>query len=132
MNEHTNKSLEKFLDKVMKSSTLESPSFDFTAKVMARVNSTSNRAISVYRPLISKSTWGILLVLTCGIVIFSLFTKDTTSLGWFDDLDMSIIPNLFSGIQVSKTVMYSLVMFALMLFIQVPVLKHYFDKRLDF
>ncbi len=131
MKEHTNKDLEKFVEKVMKSSKLESPSFEFTAKVMSQVTKISNSSISVYRPLISKTTWGILLLLTFGIVIFSVFSKDTNTLGWFDTFDLSKIPNLFSGIQVSRTVMYSLVMFAVMLFIQVPMLKHYFDKRFE-
>ena len=131
MKEHTNKDLEKFVEKVMKSSKLESPSFEFTAKVMSQVTKISNSAISVYRPLISKTTWGILLLLTFGIVIFSVFSKDTNTLGWFDTFDLSKIPNLFSGIQVSRTVMYSLVMFAVMLFIQVPMLKHYFNKRFE-
>lgn len=131
MKEHTNKDLEKFVDKMMKSSTLETPSFDFTAKVMSQVTSTSKSAVTVYKPLISKTTWGILLLLAVGMVIYSFFSKDTTSLPWLDKLDLSKVSNLFSGIKISNTVMYSLLMFAVMLFIQVPLLKHYYDKRFE-
>jgi len=129
MKEHTNKDLEKFVDKVMKSSTLETPSFDFTAKVMSQVTADSKSPVTIYKPLISKTTWGILLLLTAGIVIYSFLSKDTTTLGWFDKLDFSKVPDVFSRIQISNTVMYSLLMFAIMLFIQVPLLKHYFNKR---
>lgn len=131
MKEHINKDLEKFVDKVMNSATLESPSFDFTAKVMSQVTTTSKGELSVYRPLISKTTWGVILMLTLGIVVISMFSKDSTTFSWLETLDFSIISNIFSGIQFSKTVLYSLVMFAVMLFIQVPMLKHYFDKRFE-
>ena len=131
MKENANKHIDQFVDKVMKSSTLETPSFDFTAKVMSQITVTSHSAVSVYSPLISKTTWGILMVLTLGIVIFSVYSNDTTTLGWFDKLDMSKLPNVFSGIKISQTAMYSLLMFGVMLFIQVPMLKHYYNKRFE-
>jgi len=123
--------MDKFVDKVMKSSTLETPSFDFTAKIMSQVTSISKSTVTVYKPLISKTGWGILLLLTAGLVVFSVYNKDTTTLGWFDKLDLSKVPNLFSGIKISQTAMYSLLMFAVMLFIQIPLLKHYFNKRFE-
>ena len=131
MKEHSNKDLEKFIDKVMKSSTLETPSFDFTAKVMSQVTSTSKSTVTIYKPLISKTTWGILLLLTVGLVVYSVYSKDTINLGWFDQLDLSKVSNIFSGLKISNTVMYSLLMFAIMLFIQVPMLKHYYNKRFE-
>ena len=131
MKEHSNKDLEKFIDKVMKSSTLETPSFDFTAKVMSQVTSTSKSTVTIYKPLISKTTWGILLLLTVGLVVYSVYSKDTINLGWFDQLDLSKVSNIFSGLKISNTVMYSLLMFAIMLFIQVPLLKHYYNKRFE-
>jgi len=123
--------MDKFVDKVMKSSTLETPSFDFTAKIMSQVTSISKSTVTVYKPLISKTGWGILLLLTAGLVVFSVYNKDTTTLGWFEKLDLSKVPNLFSGIKISQTAMYSLLMFAVMLFIQIPLLKHYFNKRFE-
>ncbi len=131
MNEHKNKHIDQFVDKVMKSSTLETPSFDFTAKVMSQVKATSRSSVTVYKPLISKPIWGVLVMLTVGVVVFSVFSKDTTTFGWFDQLDFSKVPNLFSGVKISQTAMYSLLMFAVMLCIQVPLLKHYFNKRFD-
>ncbi|HEX9826230.1 MAG TPA: hypothetical protein VGA80_06495 [Flavobacteriaceae bacterium] len=131
MNENTNKHLDHFIDKVMKSSTLETPSFDFTSKVMSQITATSKNTVTIYKPLFSKTAWGILILLTAGIVGFSVFSKDNTTLGWLDQLDFSRVSNVFSGIKISQTAMYSLMMFAVMLFIQIPLLKHYFNKRFD-
>lgn len=131
MKENANKHIDHFVDKVMKSSNMETPSFDFTAKVMSQITVPSKSAVTVYEPLISKTTWGILLVLTAGMVGFSIFNQESTSLGWFDKLDFSIVSNLFSGVKISQTTMYSLLMFGVMLFIQIPLLKHYFNKRFE-
>jgi len=131
MKENTNKHIDQFVDKVMKSSTLESPSFDFTSNVMTQITVTSKSMVTVYKPLISKTVWGILVLLSAGLVAFSVFSKDTTSFGLFDKLDLSKVPNLFSGIKISQTAMYSLLMFGVMLFIQIPLLKHYFNKRFE-
>lgn len=131
MKENANKNIDQFVDRVMKSSKLETPSFDFTAKVMSQITVNQISKVTVYKPLISKTTWGILLVLTAGMVGFQIFSQESTSLGWFDKLDFSIVSNLFSGVKISQTTMYSLLMFGVMLFIQIPLLKHYFNKRFE-
>ena len=131
MKEHTNKPIEKLVDKVMKSSTLETPSFDFTAKVMSQVIADSKSGVTVYKPLISKTAWVVLLVVAAGLIAVSVYSGDASSLGLLDKLDLSKVPNLFSGIKISQTAMYSLLMFAIMLCIQVPLLKHYFNKRFE-
>jgi len=131
MKEHTNKPIEKLVDKVMKSSTLETPSFDFTAKVMSHMISDSKSGVTVYKPLISKTAWVVLLVVAAGLIAISVYSGDAFSLGLLDKLDLSKVPNLFSEIKISQTAMYSLLMFAIMLCIQVPLLKHYFNKRFE-
>ena len=131
MKEHTNKPIEKLVDKVMKSSTLETPSFDFTANVMSQVMADSKSGVTVYKPLISKTAWVVLLVVATLLIAFSVYSGDASSLGLLDKLDLSKVPNLFSGIKISPTAMYSLLMFAIMLCIQVPLLKHYFNKRFE-
>ena len=131
MKENANKHIDQFVDKVMNTAKLETPSFNFTAKVMSQITETSRSTVTVYKPLISKTTWVILFLLTVGMVGFSFFNKDTSTLGWFDKFDFSIVSNLFSGVKISQTTMYSLLMFGVMLFIQIPLLKHYFNKRFE-
>ena len=57
MNENVDKHIEKLVDKAMKDSVLETPSFDFTSKVMQHVTATSKSKATVYEPLISKKVW---------------------------------------------------------------------------
>ena len=131
MKNNANKHIDLFVDKVMKSSTLETPSFDFTAKVMSQITAVSKSTVTIYKPLISKTSWGILLLFTAGMVSFLIFNKENTSLGWFNQLNFNLVSNLFSGVKISQTTMYSLLMFAVMFFIQIPLLKHYFNKRFE-
>lgn len=131
MKEKAKKHIDQFVDKVMRSSTLETPSFGFTANLMSQITVTSRSTVTVYKPLFSKTAWVILFLLTAGMVGFLIFSKDTTTLGWFDQLDFSSVTNKFSGIKISQTTMYSFLMFGVMLFIQIPLLKHYFNKRFE-
>lgn len=136
MNENVDKSIEALASKMMNETTLESPSLDFTANIMAQVEALSQKKDIVYKPLISKWFWVAFFV---GIALlfgffFSGNNPETTS--WFDVVDYSILFNnivteTLSNIRVSKTMLYSIVLFGVMLFIQIPILKNYFDKRLE-
>ena len=59
------KNIEKLIDHLMKDTTLESPSFDFTSKVMSQVTVTKTSDITTYQPLISTRTF---LVIFIGLV----------------------------------------------------------------
>ena len=135
MKENIDKHIENLVDKTMKKSTLESPSFDFTNAVMAQVNALEQSTVTTYKPLISKPMWFVLFALGFAIVLYIIFGMNTTETGWLNSIDLSVITdnklsNAMSGFKVSKTVMYGVVLFGIMLFIQVPILKHYFDKRI--
>lgn len=135
MSDKIDKHIEKLVDKTMKKSSLESPSFNFTNTVMARVNALESDTITTYKPLISKPMWLAILVIAITIVLYIMFGMTTTETGWLSFIDLSVLTdnklsNAMSGFKVSNTVMYGVVLFGIMLFIQVPLLKHYFDKRI--
>lgn len=137
MEDHTEQHFDKLAKKVMQSSLLESPSLDFTNNVMAEVKANVASDITVYEPLISKRTWFILSVLFTGGLIYSLLGTDFESLGWIGEIDFSVISNnkvteALGGITVSKILAYAIGFFGLVFFIQIPMMKHYFDKRLEF
>jgi len=137
MEDHTEQHFDKLAKKVMQSSLLESPSLDFTNNVMAEVKANVASNITVYEPLISKRTWFILSVLFAGGLIYSLLGTDFESLGWIGEIDFSVISNnkvteAIGGITVSKILAYAIGFFGLVFFIQIPMMKHYFDKRLEF
>ena len=136
MQDHTEQHLDKLARKVMQSSSLESPSLDFTANIMAKVKASGISHITVYKPLISKSTWLIVAVLIFGGLSYGIF-GDIEGLGWVDKVDLSVISNnkiteAISGITFSKTAMYAIGLCGLVFFIQIPMMKYYLNKRLEY
>jgi hypothetical protein len=137
MKEHTEQHLDKLAKKVIQLSSLESPSLDFTANIMAKVEVSATSNITVYKPLISKRVWLLISILVIGSLFYGIFGNGLEGLGWFNSIDYSIISNnkvteAILGITFSKTLMYAVGLCGLMFFIQIPMMKHYFDKRLDF
>ena len=135
MKDHTEQHLDKLAKKAMKSSSLESPSLDFTANIMARVEAYATSDITVYKPLITKKAWIVILVVVFAGLGYTIFVSGIESLGWFDKIDYSIISNnkvtqAISGITISKILAYSIGFFGLLFFVQIPMMKHYFDKRM--
>lgn len=55
MEPHTEQHLDKLVERVIKSSPLESPSKDFTANIMSKIETASVGTSTVYKPLISKA-----------------------------------------------------------------------------
>jgi len=135
MKDHTEQQLDKLAKKVMKSSLLENPSLDFTANIMAKVDAFAKSKTIVYQPLISKTAWIIIIILVVGILSLGFFENGFESLGWFDTIYHSIITDnkiskTISSIAISKTMMYAIVFFGVVFFIQIPILKNRFEKRL--
>ena len=102
---------------------------------MDQVLAIKQSKVTIYKTLISKPMWFAIFVVALLIVSYIIFGMNTTETSWLSFIDLSVITdnklsNTLSGFRVSKTVMYSVVLFGIMLFIQVPILKNYFDKRL--
>ena len=136
MSEKIDKQIEKLVERSMKQQSLESPSSKFTAMVMKQINALEQSSVTIYKPLISKPMWFVIFVVTLLVVIYILFGLNTSETGLLDFIDLSILTDnklsaVLSGFKVSKTVLYSVVLFGVMLFIQVPILKRHFDSRLS-
>ena len=136
MQEHTEQHLDKLAKKVVKSSTLESPSLDFTANVMAEIEASSISEITVYKPLISKRSWFILMIIIGGGLIYSFTGSNIESTGLLEKMDFSIISDnmvteALAGFTISKIFAYAIGFFGLVFFVQIPMMKHYLDKRFD-
>lgn len=136
MRENDDKYLEDFTKKVVKRATLESPSIHFTSEIMAQVTALNNKQVTGYKPLISKKVWGFIALGFILLCAYFILEPETQKSSWFDVLDFSALSNnkfssALSGFTVSKTLMYAVAFFGLMFGIQIPILKHYFDKRLE-
>ncbi|MEM5566992.1 hypothetical protein WNY78_17865 [Psychroserpens sp. AS72] len=144
MNENADKHLDSLSRRVIGESAVESPSFDFTKSVMSQINALNTSSATTYVPLISKWVWAIIALVFAAIVGFVSFGTTTTLItlssgeksSWLDRLILERISayefvNPLSQLEFSQTTVYGVVLFALMLCIQIPLLKRYFNKRLE-
>jgi len=131
MNTNEDKHIEKLIDKMMKDQTLETPSFDFTSKVMNQVLESKKDSVFTYKPLLSKQTSFIILSIVIGIVIYAVFSNASISEKWTLPIDFSdIYKNKCSQmLNFSTITTYSTVVGTIMLLLQVYYLRNHFANR---
>jgi hypothetical protein len=133
MKANEDKLLEKLVDNMMKDSVLETPSFDFTTKVMSQVLATKKSEVYVYKPLISKPVF--IVTFGCFILLFMylFINKDTqtNTLVNYPNFDFIHNINLSSIYNFPKITIYTVVLATFMLFIQISFLKKHFDNQFD-
>lgn len=124
---------EDFIKKMMDKSVLESPSTDFTLKIMKEVTK-ENQFYKLNKPLISRQVW--MLIFTFLLLLFSsafYFIDWKIQDNSFSTLLGKIIDDsiwqLFSNLKFSKTLSYSLLIFSVFSLLQIFFIKSYFDKR---
>jgi hypothetical protein len=125
----SDKNIENLIDKMMAENTLESPSIDFTSKIMAQVLVAEKSKIKAYKPLISKSAWIFIGAALIALTIYaSLFsgTENNLEIGKVYSDKAAVF---FSGIHFSKNILYAILVVPFMILIQIGLLKNYFDKR---
>ena len=127
----SDKNIENMIDKMMSESTLESPSVDFTSKIMAQVLVAEKNKVKIYKPLISKTIWVIIGFSLLALAVYaSLFSGTEYNLG-IDKSYTERFSALFSGIHLSKNIMYAVLIVPFMILIQIGLLKNYFDKKYE-
>jgi hypothetical protein len=125
---------ENLVDKVMAEGTLQKPSADFTSKIMSQILIAEKSKRVVYKPLISKPVWFVIFGCLIAFVGYTIFTGNQTS-QYSSDLSglyYSKIDNLFPVFQLSSNTSYAVLIVTLMVLIQIPLLKNYYDKRYRF
>ncbi|MFD2916387.1 hypothetical protein [Psychroserpens luteus] len=130
MNENADKHLDNLSRKVIGKSVVESPSFDFTKSVMSQINALSTSSVTTYVPLISKKVWALIILVFAGIIGYVSFGTSEEKNSWLSDLDYEFV-NPLSNLEFSQTSVYAVLFLALMICIQIPLLKHYFNKRYE-
>lgn len=124
---------EDFIKKMMDKSVLESPSTDFTLKIMKEVMK-ENQFYKLNKPLISRQVW--MLIFTFLLLLFSSAfyfidwkIQDNSFTTLFGKIINDSIWQLFSNLKFSKTLSYSLLIFSVFSLLQIFFIKSYFDKR---
>jgi len=134
MDSNADKKLDEFTEKLMKDFSLETPSFDFTTRVMSDVEALSNSKATEYTPLISKRIWALLSICVLAVLAYLFFGDVEVESAWLLSLQEDLTPNFGSlnlpDFQVSNVLLYSVVGFTFFISIQILLLKNHFSKRL--
>lgn len=133
MKENETKQIEHLVAKAMQKSTLETPSFQFTDKVMAAINAQNQSIATSYKPLFPKYIWVAIAILVIGFTSYIWFVTQPTPLDLpslsFDFMENNPISKQLANFTPSKITVYAVFLLALMLCVQIPMLKRYFDKQ---
>jgi len=137
MKEHIEQHLDSLAKKVIKETSLESPSKDFTSNIMAQLDNISIESVTTYKPLISKKVWFVFTIAILGGFIYTLIDGGLQSMGWFESIDLSVISNnkfvdAASSITISKILMYAVALFGLFWFAQIGIIKNHLEKQLNY
>ncbi|MDR7208502.1 hypothetical protein [Flavobacterium piscis] len=125
------KNIENLINKMMVENALQSPSIDFTSKIMSHVLETEKSKNKIYKPLISKSTWIFIGICLIALTAYSFYSNNEISNFEIIKLYSEKASTLFSGIHFSKNILYSILIVPFMILIQVGLLKNYFDKKYE-
>ncbi|MBO6606864.1 hypothetical protein [Psychroserpens sp.] len=136
MEENVNSHLEELTKKVMTTPDLESPSFDFKSSVMTEINTIEQSSVTTYEPLISIRAWVFIGLALIALVFYFVFGDITVTTGWLSKIGIERfysfeISSPITNLNVSSTLVYAIVFFGIMLAIQIPLLKRYFDQRIS-
>lgn len=134
MNNNADKKIDEFTEKLLKDFSRETPSFDFTTKVMSSVEGLSSSTATIYKPLISKRWWLFFTILITGAFMYLIFGNVETEGGaWVTAKAFDLLPKISSitlpDYQVSNVFLYGVLGFAFFVSIQVFVLKNHFNRR---
>jgi hypothetical protein len=124
----SDKNIEKFIGEIMAESTLESPSIDFTSKVMSQILVAEKSKIQDYKPLISTPIWIVILGSLISLILYTAFGNESYNSG-MGHLYVVNILNIFSEFHFPKNTIYAILIVPLMILVQIPLLKNYYDKK---
>ncbi len=132
MKENETKHIEHLVAKAMQKSNLETPSFQFTDSVMEALQAQQS-AVTPYRPLFPKYIWVAIAAIVAGFTAYIWFLVQPAPLNLptlsFDFIKNNLLAKEVAAFTPSKITIYAVLLLALMLCVQVPMLKRYFDKR---
>jgi hypothetical protein len=131
----SDKNIEQLIEKMMAEDKLQSPSVDFTSKIMAEIQILEEKKLKTYKPLISKPVWISIGLAVAALVLyvslFSVSNNNDFKIDVIGKLYSDRISTAFSGIHFSKNILYAILIVPIMILVQVGVLKNYFDKKYE-
>ncbi len=133
MERKVDKELDELTEKLLKDFSRETPSIDFTTKVMSRIEVSSESGVIGYRPLISKKTWVVLaMAITCifaYLILGNVQMEDAWTVSKIVDLLPEVNTLVLPSFKISNAFLYGIVGFTFFTGIQIFLLKNHFNKR---
>ncbi|NNK86901.1 MAG: hypothetical protein HKO90_01335 [Flavobacteriaceae bacterium] len=126
--------LDKFSKRIFKESGLESPESDFTQRLMSQIESSANRSLFIYKPLISLKAWVFIVIAALSALSIALMVS-WEPVAWLSALNKPYefawsLSDLLPEVELSKPMLYAAVLFGLLLFVQIGYLNSYFKSRI--
>ena len=125
------KDLEKLIDKLFDADPLDSPSLNFTSKVIEKIEA-QKKARLEYTPLLPK--W-VFVILAFSMVVFSVYVLNTLNSGnsginYFESLNFSSswVADGFSRFNFSSTLGYSILAVGLLICVQASLLNKFLNR----
>ena len=125
--------LEELLDKIMMDAPLESPSKDFTKNIMQKIQTESVKEVFQYKPILSKKMLTGLFVSFVALIVYLGFKfGGQNGNDWFGRLnwepDFQPLWGWLERYTSSNVLIYAVILFGFLFFVQVPLLKKHMDK----
>ena len=133
--ENEDKRIEELVDKLMANDSLEKAPVNFTNDVMSKIELLSETKTIVYQPLIPKYVWWLLGLGFVALIVNVILNKSSDSSSLSERYNLPEVSfDVFNNLSVdfSSTLMYATVLLAIMVAIQVPLLKQYFNQKLSY
>ena len=137
----SDKEMEQLVEKMMKKTSLDTPSLDFTSNIMSKVLDIKTSETTVYNPLISKKVWMMIGFGVLTLLIYIVFGATTENSGFISKIDFSMLTNNkignmvsnmeWSNFHVSKAFGYAFMSLGIMICIQILFLKRHFNQRFE-
>lgn len=132
MKNREDKNIEKLIENLMAETSVESPSVEFSNKVMSGVFAVEKNKAFIYKPIISKRAWFIIFGAFCALFAFLISNSSLTSDGInfnLTFLNFDKFLTAFSGFEFSTLTANVIFAASIMVFIQAFLLKIYLNKR---
>ena len=131
MKEDKNLHIDNLSRKIVKDAGIESPSFDFTAKVMAELEHTPSKSkATTYEAPISKNGWFVIASATFAIFAYVLLKNSSPQVSPLIPFSFDIdFKQFLPEIPFSKILGYGVFFLLMMFIIEISLLKRHFDRH---
>jgi hypothetical protein len=132
--EHDDQKLEAMIERLVQDDILESPSLDFTEKVMHKIQALETSSSTLYKPLISRNTWLLIAFLFMSLVAYIILNANPSEGQWLSFVEVPELNfDLFDHFKVdlSASLKYGALLLTVLIGVQITVIKTYFDRDLS-